>query len=66
VTPRTIENWDKKGAPPIAMRLLYLRDRKYIGYPGWDGFCFSHGNLYYRGKLFANPETLKSWRRCSK
>ncbi|MDD5033197.1 MAG: hypothetical protein PHE55_00435 [Methylococcaceae bacterium] len=64
VTTRTIQNWDKKGAPATAMRLLQLYDRKYcsgIG-PQWEGFCFSRGVLIHaRLKLRFTPEGLKRW-----
>lgn len=47
VTVRTIRNWDVKGAPLMAMRLLHMYDRKScsgIG-PDWSGFMFSRGFL---------------------
>lgn len=47
VTPRTIQNWDRKGAPFVAMRLLHLYDRKSCAGQGadWSGWMFSRGLL---------------------
>lgn len=43
VTERTIKNWDTKGAPVTAMRLLPFRDRYHVPFESREGFCFSRG-----------------------
>ncbi len=57
VTLRTIRNWDKKGAPHIAMRLFYLWDKRAVREPGWEGWMFSRGALQ-RGKIRIKPQSL--------
>jgi hypothetical protein len=64
VTARTVQNWDAKGAPETAMRLLQLYDRKDCAGagPGWSGFLFSRGVLVNtRLKLRFSPERLALW-----
>lgn len=64
VTERTIENWDKKGAPFIAERLLHLYDKKDCGGvgPSWTGFLFSRGRLVNtRHGLIFDGDRLKLW-----
>jgi len=60
VTVRTIQNWDKTGAPFIAMRLLHLYDRHELGGHGedWKGWRFSRGKLIC-GRLAFTPRHLK-------
>lgn len=62
VTPRTIANWDTKGAPPMAMRLLHLYDRADLsGHgPEWAGWRMSRGRLMNsRLKLQFYPQNLR-------
>ncbi|MDD2760903.1 MAG: hypothetical protein PHH11_11485 [Methylomonas sp.] len=62
VTERTIKNWDTKGAPVTAMRLLPFWDRYHIPFEGWEGFCFSRGVLLFRGRERFTAESLKRHR----
>lgn len=48
VSVEDVQEWDKKGAPEMAMRLLLLWDRKNVGVDGWDGFIFTRGVLKYK------------------
>lgn len=57
-----IERMDKEGAPIMAERLLRLWDRKYIAYPGWDGWLFSRGALVHKNKRW-RPENLLDLRK---
>jgi len=64
ISRRTLQRWDKKGAPAYAMRLLHLYDRRDCAGmgPGWEGFRFSRGRLIHtREKLIFTPERLKLW-----
>jgi hypothetical protein len=61
VSCHAVDRWDRTGAPQLVMRYLLLWDRKYVGYQGWDGFCFSRGKLLYRGKLLAGAEQLRDY-----
>lgn len=60
VTVRTIQNWDRKGSPAIAMRFLHLYDRQDLAGHGedWRGFKFSRGKLVC-GRLSFTPRNLK-------
>lgn len=61
VTERTIRNWDKDGAPPLAMRLLAERSRE-LGslHPQWHGFKIDlRGKLRGPGGLIVSPEALR-------
>ena len=58
VTPRSVQNWDKHGAPIMAVKLLTIWDRQYVGHPGWNGWMFSRGALM-SGSLRFKPETLR-------
>lgn len=60
VTVRTIQNWDAKGAPLIAMRLLHIYDRQDLGGHGseWRGWRFSRGKLIC-GRLSFHPRNLR-------
>jgi DNA-binding XRE family transcriptional regulator len=58
VTRRTIQNWDEKGAPLSAMRLLPFWDHYHVPFRGWEGFCFSRDVLLYRGRERFTPEYL--------
>lgn len=64
VTERTIENWDRKGAPPMAERLLLLLNRRECAGAGegWRGWLFSRGALLNsRLKIRLTPERLALW-----
>lgn len=61
VTPRTIRNWDRRGAPAWAMRELMIRDRCLGGiHPAWLGFRIGwNGWLYGPHGLKLRPEALR-------
>jgi len=60
VTQRSFRNWDIRGQPAMAERLLSLWNRKYVALPGWEGFCFSRSRLVLNGKeLFHRIESIK-------
>lgn len=64
VTTRTVQNWDKKGAPAMAMRLLSLWNRWDCTAhgPEWAGFRFSRGRLVNaKAGLIFTPERLLIW-----
>lgn len=50
VKAEQVLEWDYKGAPVMAERLLSLYNRKYIDLPEWEGFCFSRGKLRYKDR----------------
>lgn len=58
VTQRTIQNWDEKGAPVSAMRLLPFWDSYHVPFRGWENFSFSRDVLLYRGRERFTPEYL--------
>jgi len=58
VTQRMIQNWDEKGAPVSAMRLLPFWGRYHVPFRGWENFCFSRDVLLYRGRERFTPEYL--------
>jgi hypothetical protein len=47
-TTDEVEQFDAKGAPVMAERLLLLWDRKNVGVEGWDGWLFSRGVLVHK------------------
>jgi hypothetical protein len=59
-TVEEIEQFDVKGAPAMAERLLLLWDRKYIGVEGWDGWLFSRGVLMHKNKRWRPEMILES------
>lgn len=64
VCPRTIHNWDKRGAPKLVMRLLWGMDgRLECLDPRWKGFKIGlDGKLRGPNKFRATPEYLSHWR----
>jgi len=64
VTERTIRNWDQKGAPKLAMRLLQERERRLSSWhPDWHGFRIGRdGKLYGPNRLRLSAEHLRHWR----
>jgi hypothetical protein len=59
-TVEDIQDFDEKGAPPMAERLLLLWDRKYVGVEGWDGWLFSRGVLMHKNKRWRPEMILES------
>jgi hypothetical protein len=57
-----VQEYDNKGAPAMAERLLLLWDRKYVGIEGWDGWLFSRGVLVHRGRRW-RPEMILEHRK---
>lgn len=71
VTPRTIHNWDRDGAPKLVMRLLWERQGRLDAiHPDWRGFKIGvNGKLYGPNKLQVSAEYMRHWRailRCPK
>lgn len=65
ISLRTLQRWDKEGAPPWAMRLLRYMDRWDCAAhgPEWTGWRFSRGRLVNaKEKLIFTPERLRLWR----
>lgn len=56
VTVEDVMLWDVDGND-LAERFLLLWDRKHVGVPGWDGWCFSRGVLRHGRKQW-RPETI--------
>lgn len=63
VTVTKIKQWDIKGAPLMAERLLLLWDRKNVGVEGWDGWLFSRGALMYKKRRW-RPDMILNCARC--
>jgi hypothetical protein len=55
-----VEEYDNKGAPVMAERLLLLWDRKNIGVEGWDGWLFSRGVLVHKKHRWRPEMILES------
>jgi hypothetical protein len=63
VSLRTITNWDRDGAPDLAMKILALQGRD-LGaiHPDWTGFRIgSNGKLYGPGRLQLSAEHVQRW-----
>lgn len=60
VTPRTIRNWDRRGAPGWAMRELLTKDRQLGGlHHAWHGWRIGwDGVLYGPDRIRLKPEAL--------
>jgi hypothetical protein len=63
VTERTIRNWDERGAPRLALRLLQERERRLSSWhPDWAGFKIGHnGKLYGPNRLQLSAEHIRHW-----
>lgn len=63
VTERSIQNWDSKGAPLMATRLLWYYDSKNINYPGWRGWEFTREGVLRnkRLKVSITPDWLSKY-----
>lgn len=64
VTTRTVRNWDEKGAPLMAMRLLHLRfgDLSTV-HPDWRGFRIcENGKLWGPERRHFSAAHLLRWR----
>ncbi len=64
ISKRTLQRWDKDGAPTWAMRLLRYHDRIHCTAHGqeWAGFMFSRGRLVNaREHLTFTPDRLRLW-----
>ena len=64
VTERTIRNWDRRGAPRLAMRLLCeVEGRLDALHPDWKGWTIStNGKLYGPNRLQFSAAYLARWR----
>lgn len=64
VCGRTIRNWDLKGAPPLAMRLIALAGRRDLSgfHPSWKGWIISHTGKMHGpgGVVIPGPRNLVS------
>lgn len=61
VTARTVTNWDRNGAPALAMRLITLVGRRDLsGYhSAWKGWSISHtGKMHGPGGVWFRPRQL--------
>ncbi|WNV04074.1 hypothetical protein RP726_16880 [Candidatus Methylospira mobilis] len=54
VTERSVQNWDSKGAPLMATRLLWYYDSKKINYPEWRGWEFTRDGVLRNKRLKVN------------
>lgn len=63
VTPRTVRNWDRKGAPKLVMRLFWGMDgRLECLDPRWKGFKIGvDGKLRGPNGFVATSENLSHW-----
>jgi hypothetical protein len=63
VTERTIRNWDERGAPKLAMRLMQERERRLSSWhPDWAGFKLGYnGKLYGPNRLQLSAEHIRNW-----
>jgi hypothetical protein len=61
VSERTITNWDRDGAPDLAMKLLMCRTRSLSAlHPDWHGFTIgANGKLYGPNRLQLSAEHLR-------
>jgi DNA-binding transcriptional regulator YiaG len=66
VTERTVRNWDRDGAPAMAMKLAAVYRRDLSGYhPDWKGFTIGvNGKLYGPNKVQLSAEHIRHWRAC--
>jgi hypothetical protein len=55
-----VQEYDSKGAPVMAERLLLLWDRKNVGVEGWDGWLFSRGVLVHKKHRWRPEMILES------
>lgn len=62
VTAKTIRNWDKNGAPHMAMRLIAIQTGDLSGiHPAWRGWKISHtGKLHGPSRFTTDPEHLSA------
>lgn len=61
VSERTITNWDRDGAPDLAMKLLMCRTRSLSAlHPDWHGFTIgANGKLYGPNRLQLSADHLR-------
>ncbi len=56
-----VKDFDERGAPPMAEKLLLLWDHKRVNVEGWDGFIFSRGVLKFKNYRWG-PDTIIRFR----
>ncbi len=64
VTERTVRNWDRDGAPKLAMRFFHMRELRLDSFhPAWKGFKISvNGKLYGPNRLSFSADYLRRWK----